>query len=71
MGAYGISARLQAKKIFPHLSLYTSGTIFAVVLNVKTNDEVKIFVSHLFCFILRHQKAVGLHFQLLHLNYAP
>ena len=58
-------------KRFFRTQVFTSGTMFAFVLNVKTNDEVKIFLSHLFCFILRHQKAVGLHFQLLHLNYAP
>ena len=30
--------------------------MFAFALNIKTNDEVKIFVSRLFCFFLRHKK---------------
>ena len=31
-----------------------------------TKDEVKIFVSRLFCFFLQDQNTVGLRFQLLH-----
>ena len=73
MAAYGISDRFKAKKIFPHFFftsgtiLFTYGTMFPFVLNIKTNDEVKIFVSRLFCFFLQHQETVGLRFQLLHL----
>ena len=41
--------------------------MFAFALNIKTNDEVKIFVSRLFCFFSSTSKTIALHFQLLHL----
>ena len=59
MAASETLARVKAKKIIPH---------FPFVLNIKTNDEVKIFVSRLFvCFFFQHQKTIALHLQLSHL----